>query len=60
MISQSQCLVNQFADDVLEELAMKNDIKYLAQSIIPLMKVEQPPRLQAILKTVTSRVRAVI
>lgn len=60
LLSQPHCLVNPFADDVLEALVMKNDIKYLSQSVIPLMRVEEPPRLQAILKTVTSRVRAAV
>lgn len=29
MLSQPQCLVNPFAEEVLEALAMKNDIKFL-------------------------------
>lgn len=45
LISQPHCLVNPFADDVLDALAMKNDIKFLSQSVIPLMRVEEPPRL---------------
>ena len=44
-MSQSQCLVNQPADDLLEILLMKNDMKYMLQSVAPLLKVEQPPRL---------------
>ena len=36
----TQCFVNQQADDVLEALVMKNDVKFLTQSVAPLLKVE--------------------
>jgi hypothetical protein len=43
--SSAQCLVNSLADDVLEALAMKSEVKFLTNSVAPLLKVEQPPRL---------------
>ncbi len=36
----SSCYVNQFVDDVLEILLLKNDIRFMCQSIIPLLRVE--------------------
>ncbi len=57
--SSSACHVNPNAEDLLEALVMKNDIKFLAQSVTPLIKIEQPPRLQALIKTITSRIRAI-
>lgn len=56
----SQSVVNQLADDVLEALAMKNEIRFLTTSIAPLLKVEQPPRLQALLKVLISRIKATV
>jgi hypothetical protein len=35
-----QCFVNQFADDALEALAIKNEVKFLTKSIVPLLRVE--------------------
>ncbi len=56
--SSSQCFVNQAVDEILEALVMKNEIRFLTQSIVPLLKVESPPRLQALLKAITSRLKA--
>lgn len=38
--STQQCHINQCAEDVLEALVMKNDFKFLTQSVGPLLKVE--------------------
>lgn len=53
-------MVNQPADDFLEALLMKNDIKFLSMSVSPILKVEQPPRLQALLKAITQRIKGSI
>lgn len=50
--------MNQYADDALEALVMKNEIKFLTNSVVPLLQVEQPPRLQALLKAITLRIKA--
>ena len=49
--------MNQYADDALEALVMKNEIKFLTNSVVPLLQVEQPPRLQALLKAITLRIK---
>jgi hypothetical protein len=41
----SVSLVNQSADDVLEALVLKSDIRFLVQSVAPLLSREQPPLL---------------
>lgn len=50
--------MNQYADDALEALVMKNEVKFLTKSVVPLLHVEQPPRLQALLKAITVRIKA--
>lgn len=50
--------MNQYADDALEALVMKNELKFLTKSVVPLLQVEQPPRLQALLKAITLRIKA--
>ncbi len=50
--------MNQYADDALEALVMKNEIKFLTNTVVPLLQVEQPPRLQALLKAITLRIKA--
>lgn len=49
--------MNQYADDALEALVMKNEIKFLTNSVVPLLQVEHPPRLQALLKAITLRIK---
>lgn len=56
--SQQQCFINQYADDALETLVLKSEVNFITNSLSPLLRVEQPPRLQALLKAITSRIKA--
>ena len=38
---------------------MKNDVRFINLSIAPLLRAEQPPRLQALVKAVTARIKAI-
>lgn len=53
-----QHFVNQGVDSCLEALVLSNDLRFLTQSVVPLLRVEQPPRLQALLKVITIRIKA--
>lgn len=55
----SSCYVNQYVDDVFEILLLKNEVRFMTQSVVPLLRLEQPPRLQALLKAITNRVKAI-
>ena len=49
---QHQCITNQVAEDLLEWLVIACDAEFLSQTIEPLLRTEQPPRLQALLRMV--------
>lgn len=56
---QHQCITNQVAEDLLEWLVIASDSEFLSRTIEPLLKKEQPPRLQALLRMVQNKLRYV-
>ena len=42
---QHQCITNQVAEDLLEWLVIASDSEFLSNTIEPLLRHEQPPRL---------------
>jgi hypothetical protein len=42
---QHQCITNQVAEDLLEQLVISCDIDFVSQTIEPLLQNEQPPKL---------------
>ena len=54
---QHQCITNQVAEDLLEQLVISCDTDFLSQTIEPLLRSEQPPRLQALLRMVQNKLR---
>lgn len=49
---QHQCITNQVAEDLLEQLIISCDIDFISQTIEPLLRTEQPPRLQALMRMI--------
>lgn len=54
---QHQCITNQVAEDLLEWLVIAADSEFLSRTIEPLLRKEQPPRLQALLRMVQNKLR---
>ena len=54
---QHQCITNQVAEDLLEQLVIACDFDFISQTIEPLLREEQPPRLQALLRMVQNKLR---
>lgn len=54
---QHQCITNQVAEDLLEWLVVACDSDFLANTIEQLLRKEQPPRLQALLRMVQNKLR---
>lgn len=51
--------INQACDDILEALSYKSEVLFLAQVVGPLIQKEASPKLQALLRMVTCRIRNV-
>jgi hypothetical protein len=45
------------AEDLLEQLVISCDTDFLSQTIEPLLRTEQPPKLQALLRMVQNKLR---
>lgn len=56
---QHQCITNQVAEDLLEWLAISSGIDFISTTIVPLLGTEQPPRLQAVLRMVSNKLKYV-
>lgn len=57
---QHQCITNQVAEDLLEWLAIASGIDFISTTIVPLLSTEQPPRLQAVLRMVSNKLKYVL
>jgi len=54
---QHQCITNQVAEDLLEQLVISCKVDFLSSTIEPLIRSEQPPRLQALLRMVQNKLK---
>jgi hypothetical protein len=54
---QHQCITNQVAEDLLEWLAISSSMDFVSATIVPLLGTEQPPRLQAVLRMVSNKLK---
>jgi hypothetical protein len=47
------------AEDLLEQLIISCDIDFISQTIEPLLRTEQPPRLQALMRMIQNKLKYV-
>eukprot|EP00347_Sterkiella_histriomuscorum_P005558 403356151 len=55
----SQNLTNCSIDEIIDCILLKSDIKYLSEVLAPLMNQVQPPKVQAIIRAISNRVKAI-
>lgn len=54
---QHQCITNQVAEDLLEWVAIASSIEFISSTVEPLLRTEQPPRLQALLRMISNKLK---
>jgi len=54
---QHQCITNQVAEDLLEQLVISSQVEFFSQTLEPLLRTEQPPRLQALLRMICNKLK---
>lgn len=46
-------------DELLEAVALQCDTSFLSKTVCPLLRVEQPPKLQCLIRTITARLKSI-
>lgn len=57
MSPQVNCITNQIAEDLLEQLIISTDHDFISCVLEPLLKIEQPPKLQTLLRMIQNKLK---